>query len=255
MTSTAFAVRPSRFCHGSCWTTGRTRGGCARSKSALMLEKDEPSLAARRPLKSRGQAWAGAVSRALLALGLRPNQVSVLSVVFALGALAWLLQPAPGALSWLAAAACIQLRLLCNLMDGMLAVEGGLKSPAGDLYNEFPDRLADALILAGLGYAGGGATSVALGWSAACGALMTACVRAHGASLTGRHDFRGPMAKPQRMALATLICLVMAALALAGEAQVPVVPWGLAVMVAGIALTLTRRLRGLARALQQKARA
>ncbi len=191
------------------------------------------------------------MSRALLRLGLRPNQVSVLSVVFALGALACFLSPTPGALLWLAAAACIQLRLLCNLMDGMLAVEGGLKSPTGDLYNEFPDRLADAVILAGLGWAGGGA-AVTLGWLAACGALMTACVRAHGASLTGRHDFRGPMAKPHRMALATLICLGMAGLALA-DTTAPVVLWGLALMVAGIALTLARRLRSLAITLHEKA--
>ncbi len=220
----------------------------------MMTQKQDDELAARRPLKTRGKAWAGALSRALLGMGLRPNQVSVLSVVFALGALVCFLTPAPGALRWLAAAGCIQLRLLCNLMDGMLAVEGGLKSPAGDLYNEFPDRLADAVILAGLGYAGGGGAAVALGWTAACGALMTACVRAHGASLTGRHDFRGPMAKPHRMALATLICLVMAGLALAGQTA-PVVGWGLAAMVAGIALTLWRRLRSLARALHERANA
>lgn len=220
--------------------------------SRTMTPTNSEPPAARRPLKTRGKAWAGALSRALLRAGLRPNQVSVLSVAFALGALACFLTPSPGPVLWLAAAACIQLRLLCNLMDGMLAVEGGLKSPTGDLYNEFPDRLADALILAGLGYAGGGAATAALGWTAACGALMTACVRAHGASLTGRHDFGGPMAKPHRMALATLICLVMAGLGLAGAAA-PVVLWGLAVMVAGIALTLARRLRALARELHEKA--
>ena len=184
---------------------------------------------------------------------MRPNQVSVLSVVFALGALACFLSPAPGALHWLGAAACIQLRLLCNLMDGMLAVEGGLKSPVGDLYNEFPDRLADTFILAGLGYAGGGAAGT-LGWIAACGALMTACVRAHGASLTGRHDFRGPMAKPQRMALATLLCLLMAGLALMNQTA-PLVLGGLIVMNAGIAVTLVRRLRALAQSLRERAAA
>ncbi len=222
-------------------------------KSGMMTQTNPDPPAARRPLKTRGAAWAGVLSRALLRARLRPNQVSVLSVVFALGALACFLMPAPGPLLWLAAAACIQLRLLCNLMDGMLAVEGGLKSPTGDLYNEFPDRLADTVILAGLGYAGGGAVTVALGWTAACGALMTACVRAHGASLTGRHDFSGPMAKPHRMALATLICLIQAGLGWAGVAA-PVVLWGLAVMVAGIALTLVRRLRALARALHEKGR-
>lgn len=41
----------------------------------------------------------------------------------------------------------IQLRLLCNLFDGMVAIEGGKKSDVGSLYNEFPDRIADSLLI------------------------------------------------------------------------------------------------------------
>lgn len=133
-----------------------------------------------------------------------------MSVVFAAGAASCLIWCVPSAWAWLGAALCVQMRLVCNLMDGMLAVEGGLKSPTGDLYNEFPDRLADTFILAGLGMSGGKALSGGLGWVAACGALITACVRMHGASLTGAHDFRGPMAKPHRMALVTCACVLMA---------------------------------------------
>jgi hypothetical protein len=39
-----------------------------------------------------------------------------------------------------------------------------------------------------------------LGWCAASVALGSEYSRLLGASLTGFHDFRGPMAKPQRMA-------------------------------------------------------
>jgi phosphatidylglycerophosphate synthase len=189
----------------------------------------------------------------LLKVGLKPNQVSVLSVVFAGGAAACLMAGVPHPLAWFGAALCIQMRLLCNLMDGMLAVEGGLKSPSGDLYNEFPDRLADTLILAGAGIAGGTALSETLGWLAACGALMTACVRMHGASLTGAHDFRGPMAKPHRMALATGLCLVMALGSMLGWEMRGWVEGALCVMVAGIAVTLWRRLSGLSRTLHERA--
>lgn len=213
--------------------------------------KSSPELSARRPLKSRSTAWADSLAKILLQIGLKPNQVSVLSVLFATGALAAFLYPAPGFLTWLTAALCIQMRLLCNLMDGLLAVEGGLKSPTGDLFNEFPDRLADVIILAGLGFADGSAISVTLGWIAACGALMTACVRMHGASLTGSHDFRGPMAKPHRMALATIICLITAALALF-KTFAPVVTWGLGIMVTGIAITLARRLMTLSQKLRER---
>ena len=217
------------------------------------MNESPPDLSARRPLKSRSAGWAGGLARLLLKTGWKPNQVSVCSVVFASVAMAALLCPAPGVVTWVVAALAIQLRLLCNLMDGMLAVEGGLKSPDGDLFNEFPDRLADLGILAALGHAGGGPLPILLGWLAACGALITASVRLHGASLLGIHDFRGPMAKPQRMALATGICLIMAVLAVIRREEAAVVTWGLGVMVAGIAVTLLRRLTRLSRTLHERA--
>jgi phosphatidylglycerophosphate synthase len=207
---------------------------------------------ARRPLKSRDTTWAQALSRGLLKTGLHPNQVSLLSIVFAAAAAGFLICPAPPVWwHWLAAALCIQLRLLCNLMDGMLAVEGGLKTPNGELYNEFPDRLADLIILAGLGLADGTLASERLGWLCAGGAIMTAAVRLHGAALTGSHDFRGPMAKPHRMALATAACLLQTVLLLSGSAPQPLT-WLLAVMLAGISLTLARRLRNLSRTLRSR---
>ena len=193
----------------------------------------------------------------MLKLGVKPNQVSVMSVVFAAGAAACLSLGVPSVWAWLGAALCVQMRLVCNLMDGMLAVEGGLKSPSGDLYNEFLDRLADTFILAGLGMAGGTALSGGLGWVAACGALITACVRMHGASLTGAHDFRGPMAKPHRMALVTCACVLMATCAGLGwvwSAGFNVVEWALVLMVTGILVTLWRRLNGLSRALHERAK-
>ncbi len=55
-------------------------------------------------------------------------------------------------LLWLGAALGIQLRLVCNLIDGMVAIEGGMKSPVGGLYNEVPDRIADPLLLIAAGY-------------------------------------------------------------------------------------------------------
>ncbi|HCN30640.1 MAG TPA: hypothetical protein DIT64_18285 [Verrucomicrobiales bacterium] len=211
-------------------------------------------LSARRPLKSRSTQWASLVSRGLLRLGVSPNQVSVMSIVFAAGAARLLAGGHADCCgwAWVLAALCIQMRLLCNLMDGMLAVEGGLKTPHGDLYNEFPDRLADVLILAALGYAEGTAAGIALGWLCACGALMTACIRMQGAALTGAHDFSGPMAKPHRMALATVSCLVMAFLTFGGSQAAPL-PWLLGVMLAGILLTIHRRLRALSRALHERA--
>ena len=103
---------------------------------------------------------------------------------------------------------CMQSRLLCNLFDGMVAIEGGKKSANGDLYNDMPDRFADALFIIPVGYVAGG-FGIELGWLAALLAVMTAYFRWIGAYKTQQHFFNGPMAKQHRMALLTL-CFVIA---------------------------------------------
>lgn len=211
-----------------------------------------PKLAGRRPLKSRASAWAGALSRVLASSGVSANLISVFSVVFALAACAVLVGVGLGGWpqGWLLVAAVgVQMRLVCNLMDGMVAIEGGKKSATGDLFNEVPDRVADVTILAGAGFcASSQPWGIHLGWLAAALAVMTACIRMQGAALTGKHDFRGPMAKPQRMALITAVCVIAAFLP-------EVTDWflgALALMVVGETITLTRRLRGIAAILKGK---
>jgi phosphatidylglycerophosphate synthase len=41
----------------------------------------------------------------------------------------------------LTAAIGVPRRLLCNLLDGMVAVAGGLGSPSGQVWNDLPDRI------------------------------------------------------------------------------------------------------------------
>src|SRR5262249_18347373 len=101
----------------------------------------------RRPLKSRNTAWAASVARWLVRARVRPNQISLMSVAAAALAALRLLRGFS-----LPAALFIQLRLLCNLMDGMVAAEGGLRSAMGEIYNDLPDRISDALILLAAGY-------------------------------------------------------------------------------------------------------
>ena len=107
--------------------------------------------------------------------------------------------------SWLLAALFIQLRLLANLLDGMVAILQEKASRVGELYNELPDRVSDSAILIGLGYASGG--SITWGYLAALFAMATAYVRTTGKAAGASHDFSGPMAKQQRMFLATLVAL------------------------------------------------
>lgn len=158
----------------------------------------------RRPIKARSSAWAQRAALLLVRANVSPNQISVASVFFAaIGAaiLAWY----PSPVGMLGCAVAIQGRLLCNLLDGMVAVEGGKKSPLGQLYNEFPDRIADSLFIVALGYA---IDLPSLGWLGALAAALTAYVRVFGGSLGLPQDFRGPMAKQHRMAVMTGGCVL-----------------------------------------------
>lgn len=216
---------------------------------------DAPTSAAataRRPLSSRNTAWAAALARRLVDWRIRPNAISLLSVAAAAAGGAALIAAArcastAGAVTlYVAAAAGIQLRLLCNLMDGMVAVEGGMGGPLGELYNDLPDRFADAFVLVGAGYAAGQASTgrafgVELGWLVAALAVLTAYVRVLGAAAGARHYFLGPMAKPHRMAVMTVACLAAAGEQLLGWPP-RVVPAALALVAIGCVVTMGRRL-------------
>lgn len=170
----------------------------------------------RRPLKSRDTGWARSGAAMLARAGVTPDAVSAGAVVF--GLLGGALLAASGLLEGgartgvlLGGALCIQLRLICNLMDGMVAVEHGRGGPLGPIWNELPDRIADAAFLVGAGYGAalaGVGWGEAAGWAAAVFAVLTAYIRELGRALGQPADFGGPMAKPQRMALLTLAAVV-----------------------------------------------
>ena len=200
----------------------------------------------RRPLRSRQTRWAAALAESVARRGVTPNQISLASVgsaALAGGCLA--LAPASaafwGSVLLVAAAVCIQLRLLCNLLDGMVAIEGGLKTRSGEIFNDLPDRLADLLIFVGAGFAiGGGGWGGTLGWAAALLAILTAYVRVLGVSAGAGAHFEGPMAKPQRMALMTAACLT-GAIEVAAGGHGRAMAAALAVIVVGCVVTIVRR--------------
>ena len=120
---------------------------------------------------------------------------------------------------WVAAAVLILLRGFCNIMDGMIAVEAGKSTRVGLLYNEVPDRLADAATLIGAGFSAGGEAN--LGWTAALLAVLIAYLRVQCAVAGIAQDFCGPMAKPMRM-----ILIVAGALYSAFVSQSWMLTWG-----------------------------
>jgi phosphatidylglycerophosphate synthase len=153
----------------------------------------------RRPIKTRSAGWARRITDILVKRDISPNQISVASIAFAFAGVV-ALNIDSSVIGSICCAIGIQLRLLCNLFDGMVAIEGGKKSDIGSLYNEFPDRIADSLLIVGLGYAIGQSD---LGWFAALAAALTAYVRVFGGSIGLKQTFIGPMAKQHRMAVMT----------------------------------------------------
>jgi phosphatidylglycerophosphate synthase len=169
---------------------------------------------ARRPLKTRQKPWAIRFAQVLVKWNVSPNAISAASAFFAAVAGAALyFSPAfmgvARVLLLMLAVAGMQGRLLCNLFDGMVAIEGGRKTKSGEIFNDLPDRIADALIFIGAGYAARQhSLGVELGYLAAALAIFTAYVRMLGGSAGLTQSFIGPMAKQHRMALLTIACLV-----------------------------------------------
>lgn len=194
----------------------------------------------RRAVSTRNANFAKKTAQALAAGHISPNQISLASIFFAglsLGAY-WMAENN----SWylVLAVVFIQGRLLCNLFDGMVAIEYNKKSKVGDLYNEVPDRISDTLILFGVGYyCRHFSYAMDLAWAAIFLSTMTAYIRVFGSSLIKKHYFIGPMAKQHRMftvSVASLLAIVWPA----------ALYYSLFVMIVGLIVTNGRRLKAIA---------
>lgn len=227
-----------------------------------MIVSPTPYSGERRPIAARQWKLSQSIASALASSGASPNGISVAGAVFGIiGGLAMAgtaLWPAWGWLLWLIAAAMMQLRLQCNLYDGMVAIATGRASPVGELYNDVPDRISDSAFFIGAGYAAGG--HLALGYAAALAAMFTAYVRAVGKAGGAKQEFCGPMAKQHRMALLTVVAVYCA---LAPQSWQPTWDFlsqkgcgipaiALAVITLGSLVTAVRRLLRIARQLREQ---
>ena len=157
----------------------------------------------RRPVASRSTSWAQSITKLLVSANISPNQISMASILFAiLGA--WGLLALNSWVGLLIFALSTQLRLLCNLFDGMVAIASGKSSPIGEIYNELPDRISDSIFFIALGYA---CNYPHLGMLAALFATLTVYIRLMGGNLGLPQNFIGPMAKQHRMTVVFVSCI------------------------------------------------
>jgi phosphatidylglycerophosphate synthase len=214
-----------------------------------------------RPIQTRNNHIAVKIASALTRARIKPNTISVFSILFSAIAgvcFAVTLCPfvAPSAfiksMFFVFGAICVQFRLLCNLFDGMVAVEGGFKTKSGEIFNELPDRFSDVFILIGFGYAANSVQcGVELGYIAAVLSVITAYIRALGAATGAGQNFMGPMAKQHRMAVVT-IASIFSAIAVFWSWHAWIVMVAFGIMIAGMIVTIVRRTLWVIRTLENK---
>jgi len=210
----------------------------------------------RRPIATRNRKWAQSSTAWLASRNVSPNAISVAGMCACIigGIALGLTSIADYRVLWLIAALGAQLRLTANMLDGMVAIASSRTSKTGDLYNEVPDRISDAAVFIGAGYAWGG--NVALGYIATILAIFTAYVRAAGKIAGAPNEFCGPMAKQHRMLVITLICVYAAItprswqMIAFNDLQIGLMTLGLIVIIVGCVITVVRRLSRIARFVQ-----
>jgi phosphatidylglycerophosphate synthase len=210
----------------------------------------------RRPIATRHRKWAQSATTWLASRNVSPNTISIAGMCACLGAgmALGLTSIEYNRILWLIAAIGAQLRLTANMLDGMVALASGRNSKVGELYNEVPDRVSDAAVFIGAGYAWGG--NVALGYITTILAIFTAYVRAAGKIAGAPNEFCGPMAKQHRMLVITVACLYSVVVPKSwqvfhfGNIEVGIMALTLFVVIAGCLVTVVRRLQRIARALR-----
>src|SRR6266702_4345493 len=220
------------------------------------MNESAPQAIDRRPIATRTRKWAQSATAWLASRNVSPNVISIagMCACIAAGIALSLTSVAYYRVFWLIAALGAQLRLTANMLDGMVALASGRASKTGELYNEVPDRISDAAVFIGAGFAWGG--KVTLGYIATILAIFTAYVRAAGKIAGAPNEFCGPMAKQHRMLIITLICVYAAItprswqMIAFNDSQIGLMTLGLVVIVAGCVITVVRRVGRIARALK-----
>jgi len=220
------------------------------------MQSDAPAYDDRRPIATRNRRWAQRTAAWLAARNISPNGISIAGMCCCIAAGIALAATSVvyHRLEWLVAAVGVQLRLTANMLDGMVALASGRASKVGELYNEIPDRVSDAAVFIGAGFAWGGNTT--LGYIATILSIFTAYIRAAGKIAGAPNEFCGPMAKQHRMFVITLICIYSTFAPRSWQmvgfdhSKMGLMTFGLAVVIAGSAVTVVRRIARIVRALK-----
>lgn len=148
-------------------------------------------------LKPASQALVRPLERLAVRTGISADTLTLLAVpVAAFGGACLALS---AAIPWLLLAVPVlaALRLVLNLLDGMVARSTGSTHPMGEVWNELGDRLADVLFIGGLAFVPGVDPRLALGAVAA--ALLASYAGITSRAAGAARQYGGLMSKPGRM--------------------------------------------------------
>jgi CDP-diacylglycerol--glycerol-3-phosphate 3-phosphatidyltransferase len=194
-------------------------------------------------IKPRFQVALGGVESALVRRRVHPDYLTIGALVLsALGGLAlygahqarWLLLVIPVVAIG---------RTALNALDGLVARDTGLARPWGEVLNEFCDRLADVSLMAGVAFAPG--SDALLGAVAIVVMLLASYVAILSKAAGGRRQYGGIMGKADRMIYLSVAAVI--ALALPSLRIFTIFLW---LVLAGLMVTLVKRLRDTHRDLQ-----
>jgi phosphatidylglycerophosphate synthase len=212
---------------------------------------------ARRPIADAFRLTAQTATRFCVNWNIHPDTISYLSLVAALGAALCFWKS--GGCHWLLLVAPLlcYLRLLFNMLDGMVALAAGKASWRGEILNDLPDRISDVIIFAGMAHSG--LMNPILAYWAAIFAVLTAYVGLFGQAVGVQREFSGMMSKPWRMvALHLGAWITFAALrwndGSAEIAHLTVLDWTCLAVIAGCLQTMIVRLKRIMTALQDTRR-
>jgi len=220
------------------------------------MQETQSKALDRRPIATRNRKWAQASTAWLASRNVSPDAISIAGMFACIvaGIALGMTSIANYRILWLIGALGAQLRLTANMLDGMVAIASNRTTKTGELYNEVPDRISDAAVFIGAGYAWGG--DITLGYIASILAIFTAYVRAAGKIAGAPNEFCGPMAKQHRMLVITLICVYAAItprswqIITFNDSQIGLMTLGLAVIVFGCVITVLRRVARIAHELK-----
>jgi archaetidylinositol phosphate synthase len=153
-------------------------------------------------LKQRTQQWFAAEAKLLHKLGLSPNNVSILGIIFAvLSAVVywqWKLHPL-----FLALAPILMLLSgFLDALDGTLARLYGEATTFGGFFDSLLDRYADAIVLCGIVL--GGLTELSWGLAALVGSMLVSYARARAEAAGVKMESVGLAERAERIVLLAL---------------------------------------------------